>query len=189
MDFFETLGVEPFLGRTFVAEEGEPGRDNVVVLSHDLWESRFGSDRGLIGRSLELNDEPFTVVGVLPPGFRFRSERYQVWAPFAVDRSTAARDFRYLKVVARLKPGVGIEQAGAEMETIAAQIAEAYPAAQKDRSVYLEPLQQWLVRSELRQSLLVLFGAVGCLLLIACVNVSNLLLVRSASRQREMAIR
>jgi putative ABC transport system permease protein len=189
VDFFDLLGTRPLLGRTFVPEEGEPGRDKVVVLSYGLWQSRFGSDRSLAGNSITLNGDSYKVVGILPPEFRFRNSDYQIWAPLALDRANLNRDFHYLKVVARLEREIGIEQARAEMEILATNIARANPEIEEGWSVHIEPIQAWLVGPQLRVSLVVLFGAVGFLFLIACVNVSNLLLARSNSRQREIALR
>ncbi len=178
-DFFDLLGVEPALGRSFLPEEDRPGHEKVVVLSHGLWRSRFGADPKLVGKTVTLNGETYTVVGVLPSGFRFRADRYQLWTPIALDRREAGRNTHYLKVVARLKSNATIEQSRAEMETVAAGIAEVYPETEEGWSVTVEPLQEWLVDLRTRESLLILFGAVGFLLLIACVNVSNLLLARA----------
>jgi putative ABC transport system permease protein len=189
VDFFDLLGTEPLLGRTFVPEEGEPGHDKVVVLSHGLWQSRFGSDRSLPGNTVTLNGENYTVVGILRPDFRFRNANYQIWAPLALDQASLNRDFHYLKVVARLERDIDIEQARAEMEILSANIASANPEIEEGWSVHIEPIQAWLVGPQLRVSLIVLFGAVGFLFLIACVNVSNLLLARSNSRRREIALR
>jgi putative ABC transport system permease protein len=188
-NFFDLLGATPFLGRTFLPEDEEPGREKVVVVSHGVWQRRFGSNQDLVGRDITLNGETYTVIGIMPPRFQFRARRYQMWTPLALDRATAARDMHYLKVIARLRSEVTFERALAELETLTAHMSQYYPERKKEWSATLQPLQDWLVRPRLRQSVLVLFGAVGFILLIACVNVSNLLLARSASRHKEVAVR
>ncbi len=187
--FFELLRVEPMLGRAFLAEEEEPGSPKVVLLSHGLWTRRFGADPAMVGRPISLNGEAFTVIGIMPPGFRFRSSRTEVWMPLVLDPSPGAVDFNYLRVAARLKDGVTIQQARAEMNAIEAGLAEAYPEERGGWRTTIDPLDQYLTGSQLRESLVILFAAVGFLLLIACVNVANLLLARGAARQREIAIR
>jgi putative ABC transport system permease protein len=188
-DFFDLLGVQPTLGRTFHPDEEVPGRDKVVVLSHGLWQRRFGADLELVGKSITLNGEKVNIIGVMPPDFQFRNPDHQMWTPLAFDRAEVVRDMHYLQVIARLKPEVGFDQALAEMETITAQMIRHYPERKKDWSATIQPLHDRLVRPELRDGLLVLFGAVGFLLLTACVNVSNLLLARSVSRRKEIAVR
>ncbi len=188
-NFFDLLGAAPFLGRTFLPEDEEPGREMVVVLSYGVWQRRFGSDPDFVGGDITLNGETYTVIGIMPPSFQFRARRYQMWTPLAINRATAVRDLHYLKVIARLRSEVRFEQALAELETLTANMSQYYPERKKDWSATLQPLQDWLVSPRLRQSVLVLFGAVGFLLMMTCVNVSNLLLARSASRQREIAIR
>jgi putative ABC transport system permease protein len=187
--FFDLLGVEPMLGRTFLTEEEEPGKEKVVILSHGLWTRRFGADPAMVGRNVSLDGEAYTVVGIMPPGFRFRSSRTDVWKPLALDRSGATVDFNYLRVLARLSDGVSLSQAHAEMDAIESDLAAAYPMERGGWSTTIDPLDAYLTGSPLKESLLVLFTAVGFLLLIACVNVANLLLARGAARQREMAIR
>jgi putative ABC transport system permease protein len=187
--FFEFLGVRPALGRTFLPEEEEVAKDKVIILSHGLWRRRFGADSSLVGRSLTLNGEKYIVVGIMPASFHFGRARQELWTPLALGSKQSGRDARFLTVFAKLKTDLTPQQAQTEMDLIAHRIALQYPGTNQGWGVAMESLRDSIVGNELRQSLLVLFGAVGFLLLIACANVANLTLARYATRQREVAIR
>jgi putative ABC transport system permease protein len=185
---FEILGVKPLYGRTFVPEEYQAGNERVVVIGEALWRQRFGGNPELVGQSLLLSGQPHTVVGIMPAEFEFPSGR-MMWAPLVM-RDSYKRDRRsaYIKVIARLKPGVTRDQAQQEMTAIHARLAEQYPKDNQDRGVAVIPLAEQM-RAQARPALLLLLGAAGFVLLIACANVANLLLARGAERQKEFAIR
>jgi len=187
--FFQTLGAEAALGRALLPEDDQEVNENVVVLSYPLWQSRFGADREIIGRTITLNGRPHTVVGVMPAGFDFPDAQTEIWRPMAMSpQATQNREGKWLKVVGRLKPGVSLERASAAMNTIAGRLGESYPQTNAGWGVNLIPLREELV-AKVSLFLLTLFGAVLFVLLIACVNVANLLLARAATRRKENAIR
>jgi putative ABC transport system permease protein len=186
--FFETLGRGPALGRTFTSEDYQSGKERVVVISHGLWQRRFGSDQNLIGQKLTLNGQPYTVVGVMPPEFQFPADR-EIWAPRVLrEHDRQLRGATYWNVIARLKTGVTINQAQEDMNGIAGRLAAQYPDTNGGMGTTLVALPEQ-VTGNVRSALWILLGAVGFVLLIACGNVANLLLVRGAERNREFAIR
>jgi len=188
VNFFATFGVQPMLGRAFDNEEGFVGGPRAVVLSHRLWQQRYGGDPQIVGSALKTPDGAMTVIGVMPPDFKFPSYA-QVWTPIARDSGEMkSRAHRYFQAVGRIRRGETIESAQAEMTAIAARLATSYPKDNQGRTVQLTDWRESLSEDS-REALLVLMGAVGFVLLIACANVANLLLTRAAARRREMAIR
>jgi putative ABC transport system permease protein len=186
---FNVLRVHPALGRAFNADENTPGKTKVVMLSHGLWAQRFGSDPNVIGRQITLDGVSREVVGVMPRGFAYPRDR-QAWLPIDYDEAfvTKQRGAWFLDVVARTKPGVTPEQAAAEVETLGRNLAKQYPDANAEIGMTTYPLLEAMV-GDIRRGVIILLGAVGFVLLIACTNVANLLLARAAARGSEMAVR
>jgi putative ABC transport system permease protein len=186
-DLFAVLGVNTVVGRTFTSEEGSYGHDKVAILSFRLWQQRFGGDRSVLGRTIKLDGENYVVVGVAPAEFRLYNNDVVVPLAFRSDVGTQ-RGAHFLLVYARLKPGISLQHANDEMRTIAARLAAAYPDKDSGWTAYAVQMHE-LVVGRVRPAMLILFGAVGFLALIACANVANLLLSRAVARQREISVR
>src|ERR1044071_7118682 len=184
---FEILRVSPQLGRTFTPDEDRPEEDAVVILGYDLWQRTFGGDPNILGKKITLSNRARTVIGVMPRGFRF-PEVSDLWVPLALTTKMFTRNDHGLQSIARLKDGVSLPQAQSEMNNIAARIEEQNPVTNEGLGVNVTSLHENL-SGDYREGLLILLGVVGCVLLVACVNVANLMLARGTARQKEFALR
>jgi predicted permease len=190
-NMFSILGVPPLQGRTFEAGDDQPARGHVAVLSYQLWQRRFGADPKIVGHEINLNGESYTVNGVMPESFHFApfwATNVEVWVPLLLDKRLNDRGGRSLRIFARLRDGVPLQQAQADIDVICRRLAQQYPATNTDMTAQVIPLQEKVV-ANIRPTLLVLLGTVGFVLLIACSNVANLMLVRANAKKKETAVR
>ncbi len=188
-NFFELCGTEPLLGRTFTESEDQPGEDGEVILSYRLWQRRFAGDRAVIGQVIHLDRRAYTVIGVMPQGFRFPIDT-ELWTPLALLPSErASRTWHSLYVLGKLNPGTTVQRANAEMDTISRRLGESYPNTNRGWGVQLTPIRRFSVGENAYEYTYLLLGAVGFVLLIVCANVGNLQFVRGAKRVKEVAIR
>lgn len=185
---FHILGTQPAIGRDFAPEDDRPGAAPVVMLSDDVWRTRYHSDPHVVDRAITINGRPHTIIGVMPPRFAF-PENQRLWVPLAPYGEATARDERNLQIFARMKPDVTIEQARSELTTIASRLEATYPAQNKDWGFVARPVREWMLPQSVKLILLTMMGAVTLVLLIACANVANLLLARASVRSREISIR
>src|SRR5262245_1107295 len=185
--FFDVLGARPSIGRGFQPGEDRPGGERLAVIGHELWRSRYNADPNILGKAITLDGRSYSVIGVMPPGFDYPNAT-EVWTPLGWEPRQHSRNARFFEVVARLKPGVTPQQAQAEMNALSNRIAQENPQSNKDWGAAVVSLRDQLV-GDFRPALLVLSGAVGLVLLIACANVANLLLARAGAREKEVAIR
>jgi putative ABC transport system permease protein len=187
--YFDVFGARAALGRTFAADEDQPGKDKVAVITYRLWQRQFAGEPGVVGKVVTFNGEPHTIIGVMSAASAFERGSTDVWRPLAFRSAEMTRNYHWLRSIARLKPGVTIDQARARMDAIGARIAKDYPVSNKDWGVTIDRFADLAVNTSLRQSLTVLMWAVGALLLVGCANLANLALARGTAREREVIIR
>jgi putative ABC transport system permease protein len=187
-NLFKLLGTPPTVGRHFAPDDDRPGAEPVVMLGHEVWQARYNSDPGIVGRAISINGRPHTVIGVMPPRFAF-PETQRLWVPLAEYGEKTARDVRYLQLFGKMKSGVTVEQTAADVAATASRLAAAYPNQNRDWTAVARPLKEWMLPEQPKLIILAMMGAVTLVLLIACSNVANLLLARASVRHREISIR